>query len=347
MQDWKTRHKLSRKWGKIMQGRSKIRIRALKREPYNKATVWVGSKVTKPGVPVPKKAPLHMLWKTHVVGDAIVQTCGKADKIFTKWARRLPNVPAVVPTWSLWPRNEERHDYGYAGEDAWDKEQSQKYWREKQEVLHCGISEALYRAVLEKTWKVVRENIGHGSDMKGRSKKVWTEANANRQCSSCGIHVSDKPEHGGAKRCRGARHTVAKFTGMCCSCRFDTENGAGSMLDRHSCRTCKRRQHMWERELVWRGIDTRPTARLWYEHDDPTTRMRDTEAPSQAAGSAWREHRRAMRTPMRAVRQLQSDEIDTILAQGMGRHNAWAGSNQEIQRSRITKLTTRESVRVP
>jgi hypothetical protein len=126
LQDWKTRHKLSRKWGKIMQGRSKIRIRALKREPYNKATVWVGSKVTKPGVPVPKKAPLHMLWKTHVVGDAIVQTCGKAGNIFTKWARRLPNVPAVVPTWSLWPQHEERHDYGYAGKDAWAKEQSQQ-----------------------------------------------------------------------------------------------------------------------------------------------------------------------------------------------------------------------------
>ena len=39
MQDWKTRHKLSKKWSKIMQGRSRIRIRALKHEPYNKATV--------------------------------------------------------------------------------------------------------------------------------------------------------------------------------------------------------------------------------------------------------------------------------------------------------------------
>jgi len=44
---------------------------------------------------------------------------------------------------------------------------------------------------------------------------------------------------------------------------------------------------------------------------------------------------------MRAVRQLQSDEIDTLLAQGMGRHYAWAGSNQEIQRSGLTKRRLR------
>jgi hypothetical protein len=81
MQDWTTRHKLSRNWGKIMQGRSKVRIRALKREPYKQATVWVGSKVTKPGVPVPKKAPLHtvcicygrrMWWE--------MQSCRHAEK---------------------------------------------------------------------------------------------------------------------------------------------------------------------------------------------------------------------------------------------------------------------------
>jgi hypothetical protein len=61
MQDWKNRHKQSKKWGKIMQGRSRVRTRALKREPYNKPAVWVGSKVTKPGAPIQKKAPLHML----------------------------------------------------------------------------------------------------------------------------------------------------------------------------------------------------------------------------------------------------------------------------------------------
>lgn len=77
MEDWKNLHKLSKKWGKIMQGRSRIRIRALKRESYNKTAVWVGSKVTKPGAHIQKKAPLYMIWKTHVVGVAIVQTCGK------------------------------------------------------------------------------------------------------------------------------------------------------------------------------------------------------------------------------------------------------------------------------
>jgi hypothetical protein len=96
MQDWKNRHKLSKKWGKIMQGRSRVRIRALKREPYNKPTVWVGSKVTNPGAPIQKKAPLrHMLWKTEVVGDAIVQTCGKAGRVFNKWARKIPNIPCA------------------------------------------------------------------------------------------------------------------------------------------------------------------------------------------------------------------------------------------------------------
>ncbi len=84
MQDLKIRRKMSKKWGKIMQGRSRVRIRTLKREPYNKPTVWVGSKVTKPAEHMRKKAPLHMIWRTHVVGDAIVQTCGKAGRVFTK-----------------------------------------------------------------------------------------------------------------------------------------------------------------------------------------------------------------------------------------------------------------------
>jgi hypothetical protein len=73
-----------------MQGRSKVRIRALKREPYKQATVWVGSKVTKPGVPVPKKAPLHMLWihKAYyqaffwVLIDLIVELLGLIIKPF-------------------------------------------------------------------------------------------------------------------------------------------------------------------------------------------------------------------------------------------------------------------------
>ncbi len=57
MQDWQNHHKLSKNWGKIMQSRARVRIRALKRDPYNMPTVWVGSKVNKPGVPVRKRRP--------------------------------------------------------------------------------------------------------------------------------------------------------------------------------------------------------------------------------------------------------------------------------------------------
>jgi hypothetical protein len=134
-----TTGKLSKKWGKIMQRRSRVRILALKREPYNKPAVWVGSKVTKPDAPIQKKAPLHMLWKTHVVGDVIVQTCGKAGRVFNKWARRMPNVPCPVPaSWTLWPENEEHHEYGYAGKDAWENEQSKRYMQEMDEMFNLG-----------------------------------------------------------------------------------------------------------------------------------------------------------------------------------------------------------------
>ena len=58
--------------------------------------------------------------------------------------------------------------------------------------------------------------------------------------------MSDKLEHGGTERCRGARHTTAKFSGQCCSCRF----GAGALnsvencvTKTHSCRACK----AWQR----------------------------------------------------------------------------------------------------
>jgi hypothetical protein len=54
------------------------------------------------------------------MGDAIVQTCGKAGRVFTKWARRMTNVPCAVPAnWTSWPENEDYHEYGYAGKDAW------------------------------------------------------------------------------------------------------------------------------------------------------------------------------------------------------------------------------------
>jgi hypothetical protein len=95
-----------------------------------------------------------MICRTHVVGDAIVQTCGKAGRVFTKWARRMPNVPCAVPaSWTSWPQGEEHHEYGYAGKDAWANEKSQRYMQEMDEVLHQGITNELHQAVLERTWK--------------------------------------------------------------------------------------------------------------------------------------------------------------------------------------------------
>ena len=37
-QDWQTRRKLSKRWAKIMKRRFKVRMQALKHEPYNKPT---------------------------------------------------------------------------------------------------------------------------------------------------------------------------------------------------------------------------------------------------------------------------------------------------------------------
>ena len=114
----------------------------------------------------------------------------KAGRVFNKWARRMPNVPCPVPaSWTLWPENEEHHEYGYAGKNAWENEQSKRYMQEMDEVLKQGIPHELHQEVLERTWKIVQEQIGHGSDMKGRKNKVWKVGNANRQYSSCGILV--------------------------------------------------------------------------------------------------------------------------------------------------------------
>ena len=69
-QDWQTRRKLSRRWEKIMKRRAKIRMMALKHEQCKTG------KMT--GTPT----PAHMHWKTHVVGDAMVQTCRVAGKLY-------------------------------------------------------------------------------------------------------------------------------------------------------------------------------------------------------------------------------------------------------------------------
>ena len=271
-----------------------------------------------------------MIWKTHVVGDAIVQTCGKAGRVFTKWTRRMPNVPCAVPAnWTSWPENEENHEYGYAVKDAWANVQSQRYMPEMDEVFQKGITNELYQEVLERTLKIVQELIGHGSDLKELKNKVWTVGNANRQCSSCGIYVSDKPEHG-KKRCRGARNTTAKFNGQCCSCRFDVSTMDNCVTASHSCHTCKRRRHRWAATLVSRGeqiLMTTNVAPPIFEHmgmeaavrasrermmqreveslrsfDVRSAMVINTDASLQGAGISWREQRRATCTPQRRNR---------------------------------------------
>ena len=52
--------------------------------------------------------PAHMHWKTHVVGDAVVQTCRIEGKLYTKWDRRMPNVPFAAPaSWTWQPETSE------------------------------------------------------------------------------------------------------------------------------------------------------------------------------------------------------------------------------------------------
>jgi hypothetical protein len=107
----------------------------------------------------------------------------------------MPNVPcAVSANWTSWPENEEHHEYRYAGNDAWAKEQSQRYRQEMEEVLHQDITNDPYQDILKRTWKTVKDQIGHGSNMKGLKNKVWTVVNINHLCSTCGIYVSDKLE---------------------------------------------------------------------------------------------------------------------------------------------------------
>ena len=109
------------------------------------------------------------------------------------------------------------------------------------ELSSRGIPYEVTQAVLERTWKVVQEQVGVGSALQGLKTKVWRSRNATQQCSSCGIYVSDKGVHG-AYRCRGARNTTSKFTGQCCNCRFsvDVTNKAENQISaRHSCQACK------------------------------------------------------------------------------------------------------------
>jgi len=44
--------------------------------------------------------------------------------------------------------------------------------QEMDEVFNQGIPHELHQAVLERAWKIVQEQIGHGSAMKGLKNKV-------------------------------------------------------------------------------------------------------------------------------------------------------------------------------
>ena len=68
-----------------MKRRYKVRMMALKHEQC------------KAGKVKGTATPAHMHWSTHVVGDAVVQTCRIAGKLCTKWDRRMPNVPFAAP----------------------------------------------------------------------------------------------------------------------------------------------------------------------------------------------------------------------------------------------------------
>ena len=179
--------------------------------------------------------------KTHVMGDAVVQTCLKAGKFFTKWARRMPNVPFAAPASWTWQSGTAE----LKGRNT-KAELVRKQQEELDELSSRGIPYEVTQTVLERTRKVVQEQVGVGSALQGLKTKVWRSRNATQQCSSCGIYVSDKDEHG-AYRCRGARNTTAKFTGQCCNCRFsvDMTNKAENQISvKHSCQACKAWRHV-------------------------------------------------------------------------------------------------------
>ena len=108
--------------------------------------VWI--QVDKAGYIYPNnlKASLHMRWKTHVIGDSIMRA----------------NVR----------KREEHQQYSCVGSDALANEQSQQHIEELDEVFSRGIAYELHHAVLERTWKIVQEQIGKGSDLQGQSLDV-------------------------------------------------------------------------------------------------------------------------------------------------------------------------------
>ena len=85
--------------------------------------------------------PAHMHWKTHVVGDAVVQTCRVAGKFCTKWDRRLPNVPFAAPAnWTWQPET---------GEIKGGYQLVRKQQKELDELNNRGIPREVTQAVLQ------------------------------------------------------------------------------------------------------------------------------------------------------------------------------------------------------
>ena len=103
---------------------------------------------------------------------------GKTGRVFTKWARRIPNVSFTVVTvpasWTWWPEKEEHHEYSYEGSDELASEQLQKQREELHEVFSQGISDELHDTVFERTWKFVQEQIGNGSVLQYLKNRVWS-----------------------------------------------------------------------------------------------------------------------------------------------------------------------------
>ena len=83
-----------------------------------------------------------MLWKTHVMRDVVEQTRLKAGKVFTKWARRMPNVSfATSASWTGQLETAEHKGGNTQTELVWKQEE------ELDEISRRGIPYELTQPV--------------------------------------------------------------------------------------------------------------------------------------------------------------------------------------------------------
>jgi hypothetical protein len=73
--------------------------------------------------------------------------------------------------------------------------------------------------------------------------------------------------------------------------------------------------------------------------DINSTLVIDTDASMQDVGTSWRERRETLRTPISETQQISREAIENFIAPG--RHNAWAPSTEDVQRSTMTKRRAR------